>query len=169
MEFQETQPNGNVIDVTRQIDPYTYYDHKSILYTGSTVVKNGKFEIQMIIPKDINYTVGNGRLSMYAYDENNGWDAMGSNDSLLIGGSVSDIETDNIGPNIVLTTNGNKYKDGFKVNPNPMVYVDFSDASGINASGSSVGHNITLTIDDDTKNVINLNSYFKYKDRKSVV
>lgn len=162
LEFQETQPNGNVIDVTRQIDPYTYYDHKSILYTGSTVVKNGKFEIQMIIPKDINYKVGNGRLSMYAYDENNGWDAMGSNDSLLIGGSVSDIETDNIGPNIVLTTNGNKYKDGFKVNPNPMVYVDFSDASGINASGSSVGHNITLTIDDDTKNVINLNSYFKY-------
>ncbi|MBP5704436.1 MAG: hypothetical protein J6X12_07030, partial [Paludibacteraceae bacterium] len=37
-----------------------------------------------------------------------------------------------------------------------------SDANGINATGSSIGHNITLTIDDNTKNVISLNSYFKY-------
>ena len=162
LTFKETQPNGNVIDVTRQIDPFTYYDHTSILYSGSTVVRNGKFEIQMIIPKDINYKVDYGRLSMYAYDENNGWDAMGSNDSLLIGGSASDIEPDNLGPNIVLTTNGDKYKDGYKVNPNPMLYVELSDANGINVTGSSVGHNITLTIDDDTKNVISLNSYFKY-------
>ena len=123
---------------------------------------DGKFEIQMIIPKDINYKVEYGRLSMYAYDVNNGWDAMGSNDSFLIGGSASDVESDNIGPNISLTTNGNKYKDGYNVNPNPMIYVELSDASGINVTGSSVGHNITLIIDDDTKNVISLNSYFKY-------
>lgn len=162
LTYKEPQPNGNVIEVTRQIDPFTYYDHTSILYSGSTVVTDGKFEIQMIIPKDINYKVGNGRLSMYAYDENNGWDAMGSNDSLLIGGSATDIEPDNLGPNIILTTNGDKYKDGYKVNPNPMLYVELSDANGINVTGSSVGHNITLTIDDDTKNVIYLNSYFKY-------
>jgi hypothetical protein len=72
------------------------------------------------------------------------------------------VESDNIGPNISLTTNGNKYKDGYNVNPNPMIYVELSDASGINVTGSSVGHNITLIIDDDTKNVISLNSYFKY-------
>ena len=162
LTFQEKQPNGKIIDVTRQINPYTYYDHTNILYSGSTIVKNGKFEIQMIIPKDINYKVGNGRLSMYAYDENNGWDAMGSNDKLRIGGSAPDVEPDDIGPNVVLTTNGNKYKDGYNVNPNPMVYVELSDVGGINVTGSSVGHNITLTIDDDTKNVINLNSYFKY-------
>lgn len=162
LTVKETQPNGSVIEVTKQADPFTYYEHKSILYSGSTVVTDGKFEIQMIIPKDINYKVEYGRLSMYAYDENNGWDAMGSNDSFLIGGSASDVESDNIGPNISLTTNGNKYKDGYNVNPNPMIYVELSDASGINVTGSSVGHNITLIIDDDTKNVISLNSYFKY-------
>jgi hypothetical protein len=43
-----------------------------------------------------------------------------------------------------------------------MIFVDLSDNSGINATGSSIGHNITLTIDDNTKNVISLNSYFKY-------
>ena len=162
LTVKETQPNGSVIEVTKQADPFTYYERKSILYSGSTVVTDGKFESQMIIPKDINYKVEYGRLSMYAYDENNGWDAMGSNDSFLIGGSASDVESDNIGPNISLTTNGNKYKDGYNVNPNPMIYVELSDASGINVTGSSVGHNITLIIDDDTKNVISLNSYFKY-------
>ncbi|MBO7626185.1 MAG: type IX secretion system sortase PorU, partial [Paludibacteraceae bacterium] len=144
------------------IDPFSYHDRQSTLYTGSSVVTNGKFELQMIIPKDINYKVGYGRLSMYAYDELNGLDAMGANEDLLIGGSTDDIMPDNVGPNIVLTTNGKKYKDGYKVNPNPMIFVDLSDASGINATGSSIGHNITLTIDGNTKNVISLNSYFKY-------
>ncbi len=146
----------------QKVKPFSYYDSKSILYSGSATVTDGNFDFQMIIPKDINYKVDYGRLSMYAYDEANGWDAMGANDSLLIGGSASDVEPDDIGPNITLTTNGNKYKDGYKVNPNPMLYVELSDACGINATGSSVGHNITMTIDDDTKNVVYLNTYFKY-------
>ena len=144
------------------IDPYTYYDRQSTLYTGSSIVTNGEFELQMIIPKDINYNVDYGRLSMYAYDESNGWDAMGAAENMYIGGSASDIKEDNVGPNITVTTNGEKFKDGYKVNPSPMIFVDLSDASGINATGSSIGHNITLTIDDNTKNVISLNSYFKY-------
>ncbi len=144
------------------INPFTYYDRQSTLYSGSTIVTNGVFELQIIIPKDINYNVDYGRLSMYAYDEHNGWDAMGANENLLVGGSASDVEPDNVGPSITLTTNGDKYKDGYKVNPNPMIFVDLSDNSGINATGSSIGHNITLTIDDNTKNVISLNSYFKY-------
>ena len=144
------------------INPYTYNDRQSILYSGSSVVTNGMFELQIIIPKDINYNVDKGRLSMYAYDENNGWDAMGADENILIGGSTSDVVPDNVGPNINLLTNGNKYKDGYKVNPSPMLYVNLSDESGINATGSSIGHNITLTIDDNTKNVISLNPYFKY-------
>lgn len=144
------------------IKPYSYKDNPNTLYSGSTAIKDGSFELQMIIPKDINYNVGFGRLSMYAYDNNNGWDAMGANDSILIGGSTPDIEPDEVGPSVILTTNGNKFKDGYKVNPSPMIYVDLADVSGINATGSSIGHNITLTIDDNTKNVISLNSYFQY-------
>ena len=144
------------------INPFTYYDRQSTLYSGSSIVTNGAFELQIIIPKDINYNVDNGRLSMYAYDEHNGWDAMGADDNILIGGSAANIVPDNAGPDIELLTNGNKYKDGYKVNPSPMIYVNLSDASGINATGSSIGHNITLTIDDNTKNVISLNPYFKY-------
>lgn len=145
-----------------QVDPFSYYDYQSILYNGSATVKNGKFEFQMIIPKDLNYNVGYGRLSMYGYDQANGWDAMGVDDDLLIGGNSNNTKEDKIGPEIILTTNGDKYKDGYKVNPRPMVYVNLSDPSGINVTGSSVGHNITLTIDDNTKNVIRLNSYFSY-------
>ena len=144
------------------INPFTYYDRQSTLYSGSSIVTNGVFELQIIIPKDINYNVDNGRLSMYAYDEHNGWDAMGADDNILIGGSAANVVPDNAGPDIELLTNGNKYKDGYKVNPSPMIYVNLSDASGINATGSSIGHNITLTIDDNTKNVISLNPYFKY-------
>ncbi|MBR6597530.1 MAG: type IX secretion system sortase PorU [Paludibacteraceae bacterium] len=148
--------------VFERADPFNYYEYTNTLYSGSSVISNGKFDFQMIIPKDINYKVDYGRLSMYAYDEENGWDAMGANEDILIGGSASDIEPDDVGPYINVTTNGGNYKDGYKVNPNPMIYVDLADASGINVTGSSIGHNITLTIDENTKNVINLNSYFSY-------
>ncbi len=144
------------------IEPYTYRDRQSTLYSGSSIVTNGKFDIQMIIPKDINYKIGYGRLSMYAYDETNEWHAMGANSDLIVGGSSSDVEPDNVGPKIDMTANGEKFKDGYKVNSTPMININLSDASGINATGSSIGHNITLTIDDNTKNVISLNSKFKY-------
>lgn len=143
-------------------EPFKYKTRQSTLYSGYVTVKDGKFTLQMIVPKDINYKVGYGKLSLYAYDDLNGWDAMGTNYSILIGGSETDIEEDNMGPSIELTTNGKTFKDGYKVNLKPMIYVDLSDKNGINASGSGVGHKITLTIDDNTKNVISLNSYFKY-------
>ena len=148
--------------VFERADPFIYYEYTNTLYSGSSVISNGKFDFQMIIPKDINYKVDYGRLSMYAYDEKNGWDAMGANEDILIGGSASDIEPDDVGPYINVTTNGGKFKNGYKVNPSPMIYVDLADISGINATGSSIGHNITLTIDENTKNVIYLNSYFSY-------
>lgn len=147
---------------TSSFSPYEYKDRQSTLYSGSTAVTNGQFQFTLMVPKDINYMVGNGRFTFYAYDEANNLHAMGANDSVLVGGSSSYIVEDNIGPNIVLSANGKTYKNGYKVNPTPMLYVSLADQSGINASGSGIGHDITLTVDNNTKEVYNLNSYFQY-------
>lgn len=160
-KLKDAFTKGNKIGIIEHT-PYSYEDRQSTLFSGSTSVTNGKFEFQMIIPKDINYNIGYGRLSMYAYDNINGWDAMGANDSLLVGGSTTDVISDHSGPSIELSANGESYEGGYKVNPTPMIYVDLSDKSGINATGSSIGHNITLTIDNNTEKIYNLNQYFKY-------
>lgn len=142
--------------------PYEYKDRQSSLYVGSCEVKNGRFQFTIMIPKDINYKVGNGRFSFYAYDETNELHAMGLEENVLVGGSTPYITEDNVGPEIVLSANGNRFNNGYKVNPTPMLYVSLSDISGINASGSGIGHDLTLTIDDDNKNVYSMNSSFQY-------
>jgi hypothetical protein len=48
------------------------------------------------------------------------------------------------------------------VNATPYFVAELYDDSGINASGSSVGHDLELVIDGDMSKTYNLNSYFAY-------
>ena len=61
-------------------------------------MKNGYFDFSFIVPKDINYAFGNGRVSYYAKDSL--VDASGSFNNLIIGGASSNIATDVNGPEI---------------------------------------------------------------------
>lgn len=63
----------------------TFGLQKNVLYKGKASVVNGEFSYTFIVPKDIAYQVGRGRLSYYAH--NGSQDASGYYDSLLIGGS----------------------------------------------------------------------------------
>ncbi|MDD4209471.1 MAG: type IX secretion system sortase PorU, partial [Bacteroidales bacterium] len=56
---------------------------KNILFKGKASVKNGLFEFSFLVPKDINYDYGFGKISYYAF--NNVTDANGY-DSIFIGG-----------------------------------------------------------------------------------
>lgn len=140
---------------------FKYMDYVNTLYSGSAVVSNGKFECVLIVPKDINFSLGNGRILYYAYDEDSNSEAMGHDNSIEIGGepSVTEFETD--GPKITMYLNKESFKNGDKVNPSPMLYVQVSDESGINASGCGIGHDISLYIDDSSL-PINLNERFSY-------
>lgn len=147
---------------TSSFTPFEYKERQSTLYSGSSLVENGKFQFTLMVPKDINYKIGNGRMTFYAFDETSGMHAMGSDENMLVGGSTSNVIANTSGPKIELSANGNVYKSGYKVNATPMLYVSLSSPNGINASGSGIGHDITLTIDNDSKNVQTLNSNFQY-------
>ena len=48
------------------------------------------------------------------------------------------------------------------MNATPYFVAELYDDSGINASGSSVGHDLELVIDGELSKTYNLNSYFAY-------
>jgi hypothetical protein len=48
------------------------------------------------------------------------------------------------------------------VNTTPYFIAELYDDSGINASGSSIGHDLELIVDGDMLKTYNLNSYFNY-------
>lgn len=137
----------------------TFNQQKNILYKGKATVENGLFNFSFIVPKDINYQYGNGRLSLYA--ENGTIDANGIATNFFVGGTTNTNFTDAEGPIIKAFLNDEKFVNGGLVNENPILLIKVFDSSGINTSGIGIGHDITLTIDGNDKNVFVLNNFYE--------
>lgn len=134
--------------------------YRNILFKGSASVINGEFSFTFVLPKDINYTVGNGRISYYAHDGNS-IDAAGYYNNILIGGSDPNGITDDIGPTMQLFLNDENFVFGGSTNSNPILLANLSDDLGINVSGTSIGHDVVAVLDGDTQNSFILNEFYE--------
>lgn len=158
-----TRANRYTTPAQIQENRFAYTDRPNILFSGSADVTDGTLSFVFRVPKDINYNISNGRISYYAYDEKNGFDAQGSEEQFMVGGSDTTIvSTDTEGPNVSLYINSCSFRDGDVVNTSPVLYADIRDESGINASGCGIGHDITLSMNGSTEVVV-LNNYFAYE------
>jgi hypothetical protein len=135
---------------------------KNIIYKGKVSVTNGSFDFNFVVPKDISYQAGAGRLSYYAQVD--AQEAIGSYDSIIIGGSANANNSDKIGPEIKTFLNSENFVMGGITNENPTLIVKLKDANGINTVGNGIGHNLTATITKDAKSeTIDLNQYYESK------
>ena len=78
-------------------------DRNSVLYKGKSTVTNGKFSFSFVVPKDINYAYGKGKISYYAEDGNS--QKVGFDTTIVIGGVDPNGIDDNTGPEISLYMN----------------------------------------------------------------
>jgi hypothetical protein len=129
------------------------------LFNGKASVKNGDFEFSFIVPKDIDFKYGTGKISYYA--ENGTLDASGSDESFQIGGRDGNPNADNVGPTINLWMNDESFVMGGMTDENPMIFAKVFDQNGINTVGNGIGHDIVAVIDENTANSINLNDYYE--------
>ena len=128
------------------------------LFKGKVKVVNGKFDFSFIVPKDINYQLGNGRISYYA--DNGQLDGNGNFNGFLVGGSQG-VSSDNTGPVVKAYLNDERFISGSIVNGTPVLICKLSDSSGINIVGSGIGHDITAILDGDSKKTYTLNAFFE--------
>ncbi len=133
--------------------------NKNILYRGSASVTNGKFTVDFVLPKDINFEFGPGSIHFYATDETS-TDAIGCYNNIIVGGSSPIVIEDNEGPEIDIFFNDKSFQSGGKVNTTPILIVDLEDENGINLSSSSIGHDITAALEDQNGDKIVLNEFF---------
>jgi hypothetical protein len=122
-------------------------------------VTNGDFTFQFIVPKDIAYQYGDGKLSYYA--QNGETDANGYYDNVLIGGINSNAAVDNSGPEIKLYMNDNKFAFGGMTDNDPFLYAELTDENGINTVGNGIGHDLTSVLDNDNSKLAVLNDYYE--------
>ena len=137
--------------------PAEYSVRDNYIYQGRATVTNGDFTVNFIVPRDIDYSYGTGKISYYAHNGTS--DANGFCEQLVIGGSGSE-STDVTGPQIKLFLDNLNFVNGGTTGDTPLLIAELSDESGINTISNAIGHDIVATIDGDNSSSVVLNSYY---------
>lgn len=151
-----------VVITTLRNDPgsplETFTLQKNIIYRGKASVIGGKFQYTFIVPKDIAYNFGLGKISYYA---NMGTvDAHGF-DTITIGGSADSTIFYDGDPEVKLYMNDEKFVFGGLTDENPVLLAKLYAPGGINTAGSAIGHDITGILDEEDNNLFILNDFYE--------
>lgn len=130
---------------------------QEILYQGTAEIKKGRFSFSFVVPKDIIYSYGTGKLSLYATDGQT--DAAGAFSGFVLGG-FDDENPDQTGPVVDIYLNAKPFTNGSVTHNSPTFYADLFDESGINSFGVGIGHDIVAQLDGPLKESLILNSHY---------
>ena len=137
---------------------------KSLLFKGKSTVSNGQFTFSFVVPKDINYSYGAGKVSLYAEgntDVEVFTDAAGYNLDIVIGGTADDYEDDIDGPEVELFMNDTNFVYGGLTDESPSLLAVLFDDNGINTVGNGIGHDMVAVLDEASNNPIVLNDFYE--------
>ncbi len=150
---------------TLQQDPgspaRTFSVQRNVLFKGRATVTGGEWSFTFVVPSDINYEFGRGKVSYYAADPARRIDAAGDYRGLVIGGTSTENAGDDQGPLVEVFMNNEDFVFGGEVDPSATLLIKLSDDLGINVAGNSIGHDLEAFIDDDTRNSLILNDYYE--------
>jgi hypothetical protein len=176
--------NGNVLNNFDGLIEFTLYDipkkqktlanvsssipvhvttQENILFKGNAVVAKGLFTVDFILPKEVAINQGALRMQLYASNNFGNVDAIGIYDSLFVNAFSENISTDTSGPvfeKVFINDTVNEYKQKTWIQANSNLYINLKDSSGIQTSGNSLGHDISLVIDGEAQSPIILNNYY---------
>lgn len=141
--------------------PLREYDlQRNVLFRGSATVKNGKFRVSFVIPKDINYAFGLGKISYYAENGTPIDAAGGDRDNLVIGGTSQDVKDDQP-PVVQAFLNTDAFVIGGITDNDPKILIKCFDDNGMNVSGTSLGHDLTAVLDENVAASVVLNEFYE--------
>ena len=137
----------------------TFRTYDKVIYKGAASVVNGDFSFRFVVPFDINYAVGLGRVSYYGVAGNK--DAHGFNSSFRIGSVLSSAELNRVGPELDLFMNDTTFVSGGLTNTEPIFLARLKDENGINTVGTGIGHDLVAYLDGNTQDPIVLNQFYR--------
>ncbi len=137
----------------------TYEVENDVLFKGKTLAENGRYELTFIIPKDISFSDEHGRVIVYA--KNGQTTASGAYTDVVFNGLNTEAVDDGKGPELDVYLNDQTFINGSLANDSPNLIVELNDSSGINTTGTGVGHEIIATIDTKPQQTFVLNDFFE--------
>jgi len=129
-----------------------------VIFNGRVSINNGKFSESFVVPKDISYENRNGKMIFYFL--NSLVDGLGYTNKIIVGGTDSLISNDGKGPGIEIFFDDVAYNNGYLVNQNPNLIVKLSDETGLNTTGTGVGHKLEGILNQKLTDPIDFTNYF---------
>lgn len=152
----------SVYDSDRRVEfkemDYTVTMPGGLIYRGRTTINNGKFQSEFVVPKDISYENKNGKITAYFFNDD--IDGVGYTSNIIVGGTNPNAVNDGKGPDIEIFFDNEFFQNSYLVNPDFTLIVKLYDQTGINTTGTGIGHKLEGILNDDENNPIDFTNYF---------
>lgn len=130
----------------------------SIIFRGRVSIRNGVFNAEFSVPKDITYENKNGKLNFYFF--NNQFDGIGFTSNIIVGGTDSSVVNDGLGPTIEIFFDDESFQNSYLVGSNPELIIKLYDQTGLNTTGTGIGHKLEGILNEQFNNPIDFTNYF---------
>lgn len=160
-----TKKTLNNDNINPSVEPMVmeFKEEPGAIVKTSGKATNGEFTVEFYVPKDINYTDGEGRILVYADNFSQGgtpaYDVF-NNQPQTVGGINPEGINDSEPPVANLYMNNINFANGGITNQNPTLLACLKDNIGINSAGAGIGHDITFILDGNVINTTSVNDYF---------
>ena len=143
-------------------DPQTYSELTRMLYQGTVNVHNGRFSIDVLLPRSVQLSSQPSLLSLYAVSDDRQRELKGREGRFCVNVAGGAEQSDSIGPKTYLYFDRPDFPDGGVVDVNATFYAAISDSSAISVASGSLGHDMELVVDGDASSAVRLNDYFSF-------
>lgn len=129
-----------------------------VIFKSRISIQNGKFRSEFIVPKDISYENRNGKVLVYFYNDDA--DGIVLTDRVIIGGTDTTTVNDGKGPAISIHFDDASFNNANLITPNSLLIVKLSDDTGLNTTGTGIGHKLEGILNQDENNPLDFSNYF---------
>ena len=147
------------IKLLEQIDDYPMVIQGGVIFRGSVSVNNGEFTTSFVVPKDISYENKNGKVIFYFFDDDE--DGIAFTKKIIVGGTDTTAVDDGNGPEIEIFFDDATFYNAYLVGPDPTLIVKLNDETGLNTTGTGVGHKLEGILNEDEAAPIDFTNFFK--------
>lgn len=155
----DKRSNVTTLNNDNATNDYSYDVWKNTIYRGKASVVNGDFSFSFIVPRDIDFEFGNGRVSYYAVAGD--VDGHGHFEDFTIGGALEGAELSTVAPELGVFMNDTTFVSGGTTNENPLLLTRIFAENGVNTAGAGIGHDLRAVLDGNTNNPIILNDFYE--------
>lgn len=141
-----------------EIGNYPMLIQGGVIFRGRVSVNNGEFEAEFVVPKDISYENKNGKIIFYFFDLES--DGLAFTNKIIVGGTDTTAVNDGEGPEIEIFFDDANYVSSYLVGPEPNLIVKLFDETGLNTTGTGVGHKLEGILNKNQGVPIDFTEYF---------